>query len=72
MFFVIQINTNFYNEFYIHLLCEFFVVLDYDETNCNIVSRIFLLMYSKVQIMVICNNHEVNVKMNGSVKFVET
>jgi hypothetical protein len=29
-------------------------------------------MYSKVQILVICNNHESNVGMNGSVKFVET
>jgi hypothetical protein len=29
-------------------------------------------MYSKVQILVICNNHESDVGMNGSVKFVET
>jgi len=29
-------------------------------------------MYSKMQILVICNNHESNVGMNGSVKFVET
>jgi len=29
-------------------------------------------MYSEVQIFVICNNHEFNVGMNGSVKFVET
>jgi hypothetical protein len=29
-------------------------------------------MYSKVQILVICNNHEFDVGMNGSVKFVET
>jgi len=28
-------------------------------------------MYSKVQILVICNNYEYNVGMNGSVKFVE-
>jgi hypothetical protein len=28
-------------------------------------------MYFEVQIMVICNNHESNVGMNGSVKFVE-
>jgi len=32
----------------------------------------FFLMYSEVQIMVICNNHESNVLMNDSVKFVET
>jgi hypothetical protein len=29
-------------------------------------------MYSKVQILIICNNHEIDVRMNGSVKFVET
>jgi hypothetical protein len=28
-------------------------------------------MYSKVQIIVICNNQEFDVGMNGSVKFVE-
>jgi hypothetical protein len=29
-------------------------------------------MYSEVQNLVIYNNHESNVGMNGSVKFVET
>jgi len=29
-------------------------------------------MYFKMQILVICNNHEFDVGMNGSVKFVET
>jgi hypothetical protein len=29
-------------------------------------------MYSKVHILVICNNHEFDVGMNGNVKFVET
>jgi hypothetical protein len=28
-------------------------------------------MYYEVQILVICNNHEFDVRMNGSVKFVE-
>jgi hypothetical protein len=28
-------------------------------------------MYSEVQILVICNNHEYDVLMNGSVKYVE-
>jgi hypothetical protein len=28
-------------------------------------------MYSEVQILVICNNHEFDVGMNGNVKFVE-
>jgi len=38
---VIQISTNFYNELYIHLLCEFLVVLNYDEMNCNFVFGVF-------------------------------
>jgi hypothetical protein len=29
-------------------------------------------MYSEMTILVICNNHEYDVGMNGSVKFVET
>jgi hypothetical protein len=28
-------------------------------------------MYSEVQILVICNNHEYDVLVNGSVKYVE-
>jgi hypothetical protein len=47
-------------------------VLDYDEMNCNLVFGVFFIMYSKVQILVIYNNHESNVGMNYSVKFVET
>jgi hypothetical protein len=31
----------------------------------------FFTMYFEVQILVICNNHEIDVEMNGSVKFVE-
>jgi hypothetical protein len=69
MFSVIQKNTYFYNEFYVHLLCEFFVVSNYDEMNCNLE---FVIMYFEVQILVICNNHESDVGMNGNVKFVET
>ncbi len=42
MFFVIQISKDFYSELYIHLLCDFFVVLDYDEMNYNIVFGVFL------------------------------
>jgi hypothetical protein len=41
MFSIIQININFYSEYYVQLLCEFFVVLNYDEMNCNIVSGVF-------------------------------
>ncbi len=29
-------------------------------------------MYTQMQILVICNNHEFDVLTNGSVKFVET
>jgi len=28
-------------------------------------------MYYEVQILIVCNNHEYDVGMNGSVKFVE-
>jgi hypothetical protein len=45
MFLVIQRNTNFYNEFYVQLLCEFFVVLDYDEMNCIFISRVFYIVF---------------------------
>jgi len=41
MFLVIYKNTCFYNEFYVHLLCEFSVALDYDEMNCNIDLKVF-------------------------------
>jgi hypothetical protein len=39
--------------------------------NCNLVFGVFTI-YSEVQILVICNNHEFDVGMNGNVKFVET
>jgi hypothetical protein len=32
----------------------------------------FSTIYFEVQILVICNNHEYDVGMNGSIKFVET
>jgi hypothetical protein len=38
--------------------------------NCNIVYGV-LKMYSKVQILVIWNNHEYGVLMNGNVKCIE-
>ncbi len=41
MFSVIQRSTNFYNEFYVHFLCEFFVVSDYDEMNNNLIYGFF-------------------------------
>jgi hypothetical protein len=52
-------------------LCEFFVKLDYDEMNYNLVYGVFTI-YSEVHILVICNNHESHIGMNGSVKFVDT
>jgi hypothetical protein len=45
-------------------------VLDYDEMNYNLVYGVFT-MYFEVQILVICDNHEFHIGMNGSVKFVE-
>ncbi len=41
MFLVIYKNINFYNEFYVQILCEFSMVLNYDEMNCKIVSGVF-------------------------------
>jgi hypothetical protein len=55
---------------YVHLLCEFSVVLDYDEMNCNLGFKVFT-MSPKLQILVICNNHESDVGMNCNVKFIE-
>jgi hypothetical protein len=52
------------------LLCEFFVVSEYDEMNCNFVFGVFT-MYFEVQILVIWNNLEFGVLMNGYVKCVE-
>jgi len=52
------------------LLCEFSVVSKYDEMNYNFVLELFT-MYYEVQILVIWNNHESCVLMNGRVKHVE-
>jgi len=41
MFSIIQRSIDFYNEFYVHLLCEFFVVSNYDEMNYNVVFGVF-------------------------------
>ncbi len=71
MFLVIQKNTNFYNELCVHLLCEFSIVFNYDEMNFNMVFRVFYNVFWSA-ILVICNNHEYDVGMNGNVKFVET
>jgi hypothetical protein len=40
MFSVIYKSIDFYNEFYVHFLCEFSIISDYDQMNCNLVSRI--------------------------------
>jgi hypothetical protein len=37
MYLVIQKTINFYNGFYVQVLCDFFVVLYYDEINCIII-----------------------------------
>jgi len=44
-------------------------VLDYDEMNYNLIFGIFIV-YVEVQILVICNNHEFDVGINYSVKFL--
>jgi len=36
MFSIIHKNIYFSSELYVHLLCAFFLVLDYDEMNCNL------------------------------------
>jgi hypothetical protein len=41
MFLVIQKNKDFYNEFYVKLLSEFDVVLNYDEMNCTLIFGVF-------------------------------
>jgi hypothetical protein len=45
MFSIIQISIDFYYEFYVHLLCGFPIVLNYDEMNCNIVSKFFYYVF---------------------------
>jgi hypothetical protein len=72
MFSIIQRNIDFHSEFYVHLLCEIFVVLDYDEMNCNIICGVFFTMSYEVQILLICNNHEYDERMNCIVKFAKT
>jgi hypothetical protein len=52
------------------LLYEFSTVLKPNEMNYNLVLE-FFTMYFKVQILVIWNNHESGVLMNGKVKYVE-
>jgi hypothetical protein len=71
MFPIIKRNKNFYNDVYVHLLCEFFVV-SIMMKGIVILFLEFFTMYFEVHIMVICNNHESDVGMNGIVKFVET
>jgi hypothetical protein len=41
MILVIQKNIDFYSEFYVHFLCGFPVVLEYNEMNCNLIFGIF-------------------------------
>jgi hypothetical protein len=50
MFSVIQRSTYFYNEIYVQLLCEFFVVLDYDQMNYNLDSGVFLQCIPKCRL----------------------
>jgi hypothetical protein len=70
MFIVIQKNTDFYSEFYVHIVVWVVLVWDNDEMKCNLVFEVFK-MYSEMKILVIWNNHEYGVLMNGNVKNVE-
>jgi hypothetical protein len=70
MFSVIQRSIDFCSEFMFISLCEFSVVSKYDEMNYNFFLK-FFTMYFEVQILVIWNNHEFGVLMNGNVKCVE-
>jgi hypothetical protein len=45
MFILIQKNTNFYNEFYVHIVVWFVLVWKYDEMKCNLVSRVFFKVF---------------------------
>ncbi len=45
MFLVIHKSIDFYNEFYVQLLWEFFVVLNYDEMNYTLFFGVFILFY---------------------------
>ncbi len=40
MFSIVEKNIDFYNEFYVQLLCEFSIMLNYDEMNYTIVFRV--------------------------------
>jgi len=60
------VQTSIVNSMFV-LLCEFSIVLEYDEINCNLVFGV-LIMYFEMEILVIWNNHEYGVLMNGNVK----
>jgi hypothetical protein len=45
MFLVIERCIDFYIEFYVHLLCEFSVILYYDEMNCNLVFGVCYIVF---------------------------
>jgi hypothetical protein len=68
----VDLFSYFYSELYVHLLCEFFIISDYDEMNCNLVSGVFYNVLWSAKFSYICNNHESDVRMNGSVKFIKT
>jgi hypothetical protein len=41
MLLVTHKNIDFYSEFHVHLLCEFFIVSYYDEMNYNLIFGVF-------------------------------
>jgi hypothetical protein len=70
MFIVIQISTDFYSEFYVHIVVWIILAWEYDEMKWNLVFGIFYNVFWR-KILIIWNNHESNVLMNGNVKNVE-
>jgi hypothetical protein len=52
------------------LLCEFAIVLEYDEMNCNFVSGVLYNVLWDADFG-IWNNHEIGILMNGRVTCVE-
>jgi len=69
MFSIIHRSTDFCNEFCVHILCEFSIVLDYDEMNCILIFRV---LYNVLWSVDSGNNYASNVGMNCNVKFIET
>jgi len=56
--------------FYVHIVVWIVLVWQYDEMKCNFVYGVFYNIF-EVHNLVIWNNHEYGVLMNGNVKYVD-